>query len=717
MLAHPSKATMGTVVHPHVCTVEIPHHVPRDKVADDIVVISYHNHGDGSAVDALLLPCRDLGKQPVATVLGAPFEDPIDQSADNTPPNLDNNLGNKSAHDVPMNDIFAAPSGNSPQQSPGNAALPPQRNPEDHPPVEAPLNATNGTTHQAAEDDHLTRSTPPGGQLAEAILVTPYEFSEDKPAEITSDHDPRHQPVDAASVVSGHRLEEKASEDKPADSNFTVSHQGLVDQPSDEALVISRHEAESSPAKVDLQSRHSVSRTISDDYQLISIDDLGPETRNEVPKASDHYPEVKFGKEVLTASGKNSGNEPSDNASLELAHEKDHSDESNALLVAKDETNNTPAGEKSIEPLHDSEHQIGNGALVPNRSEDKSAGHAFAVSKHEVKGKEEGEILLATSEAVEIPYLNDAVVLLDASGLKHIDEVAPNSDHGFGRQRDDDIHLALSHHPEVRPLDNVLLASSHDSGDQSTDESLIISYHDSEAQPAKDDLLIVSNTLNHQPAGDADLALSKKWNDQPEDDSLVVSPYAFAPHLLRLNTVSQPNQFLAKALTQMRAVRDDYATAAYIDSFNWSTIVNLVQNLSEKAAYKWQREVFYIVVFRSRVKPNTNRVDLGLMDADAHEEAMESGGLLKYWFGVPDANCRNLATCKLWRMTLCPESSLTRLGIWRDQDDAKRGGRGPGHQRAMRAIVGLYTEWILERLQFVIEPGEHGDLKWDYRDC
>lgn len=642
---------MGAVVHPHVCTVEIPHHVPGDKVADDIVVISYHNHGDGSAIDTLLLPCRDLGKQPAATVLDAPFEDPIDQSADNTSPNLDNSLGNKSEHDVPMNDIFAAPSGYSAHQSAGDAALTTHQNPEDQSAVEAPVNASNGITHQAAEDDHLTRSTSPGGQLAEAILVTPYEFSEDKAAEITSDHNPSHQPVDDASVISDHRLERKASEDKPGDSNFTVSHQDLVDQLSDEALVISRYEAENSPAKGDLQPRRSVSRTISDDYQLVSSDDLGPETQDEVPKPSDHDPEVKFGKDVSVASGENSGDKPSGNANLELAHEKDHSDESNALLVTKDETDNIPAGETSIEPLHDSGHQIGNGIVVLDRSEDKSAGHAFAVSNHKIKGKEEGESPLATSEAAESPYPNDAVVLPDASGLKQINGVAPSSGHGFGRQRDDDIHLALSHRPEVRPLDNVLLASSHDSGDQSTDESLIISYHDSESQPAKNDLLIISNTLNHQPVGDADLALSQTWNDQPEDGSLVVSPYAFAPHLLRLNTVSKPNQLLAKALTQMRAVRDDYATAAYIDSFNWSTIVDLVKNLSEKAAYKWQPEVFYIVVFRSRVKPNTNRVDLGLMDADAHEEAMESGGLLKYWFGVPDANCRNLATCKS-RMTL-----------------------------------------------------------------
>lgn len=717
LLDHPSKATMAAVVHPHVCTVEVPHHVPGDKVADDIVVISYHNHGDGSAIDALLLPCRDLGKQPAATVLGVPSEDPIDQSADKTAPNLDDSLGHKSERDVPINSIFAAPSGNSAHQSAGDAALTPHHNPEDQSAVEAPVSTSNGTTHQAAENDHSTRSSLPGGELAEAILVTPHEDSEDQSAEVTSDHDPSHQPIGDTPVTS-HRPEEKASEDKPADSNLTGSQQDLVDQPSDETLVIARHEADNSPAKEELQSQHRGSgTTLSDDYQLVSFDDLESETQEEVPKTSDHYPEAKSGKDVvLSASGKTSGDKPSGNASLELADETNHNDESNTLLVVQDETDNARAGETSIKPLNDPEHQIENGILVPDRSEDKFAENAFTVSNHDINAKEEGENLLATSEIAESHHSNDAVVLPDASGLKHTDEVAPSSDHESGRHRDDDVDLALSHHPEVRPVDNVLLASSHDSGNQSAGESLIIAYHDSKAQPAKDDLLIISNTLNHQPAIDPNLAISKEWNDQPEDDSLVVSPYAFAPHLLRLNTVSKPNQLLAKALTQMRAIRDDYATAAYIESFNWSTIVDHVKNLSEKAAYEWQPETFYIVVFRSRVKPNTNRVDLGLMDADAHEEAMESGGLLKYWFGVPDVNCRNLATCKFSRTTLSLEPSLTGPGIWRDQDDAKRGGRGPGHQRAMRAIVGLYTEWILERLRFVIEPGEHGGLKWSISD-
>lgn len=53
---------------------------------------------------------------------------------------------------------------------------------------------------------------------------------------------------------------------------------------------------------------------------------------------------------------------------------------------------------------------------------------------------------------------------------------------------------------------------------------------------------------------------------------------------------------------------------------------------------------------------------------------------------------------------------LTLEGIWRERADAKRGGAGEGHRRAMRATVGLYTEWRFERLRLVI--GNDG-RDWD----
>ena len=129
-------------------------------------------------------------------------------------------------------------------------------------------------------------------------------------------------------------------------------------------------------------------------------------------------------------------------------------------------------------------------------------------------------------------------------------------------------------------------------------------------------------------------------------DFLVVSPYTFAPHLLDLRKLDVSHQLLAKALTHLDSVRPDYAKAPYTDSFNWPTVLTQLKTRVQENDYTWKRQHFYIVVFRSQIPPSTNRIELGELDQRSHAEATKSGGLLKYWFGMPDADGRNLATCK-----------------------------------------------------------------------
>lgn len=127
---------------------------------------------------------------------------------------------------------------------------------------------------------------------------------------------------------------------------------------------------------------------------------------------------------------------------------------------------------------------------------------------------------------------------------------------------------------------------------------------------------------------------------------LQVSPYIEEPHLLDLRPLSLPQQLLAKALVHLRPMRDDYATAQYRDTFNWTEIVQTVKRLSNLLGYVWAKRSFYIVVFRSQILGTTDRAHLGALDKRSHAEAMASGGLLKYWFGTPDSSGRNLATCR-----------------------------------------------------------------------
>ena len=173
----------------------------------------------------------------------------------------------------------------------------------------------------------------------------------------------------------------------------------------------------------------------------------------------------------------------------------------------------------------------------------------------------------------------------------------------------------------------------------------------------------------HLPGGDivpaASLALSEKEPllsiveqqedaiPEPVDDNLIVSPYEESSHLLALSSVSPECQLLARALTVMRSVRSDYATAPYTDAFNWADVYERLQTLVRADGLEWtSQRRFYIVVFRSQIPPSTSRGHLGVLDQRSHAEAMDSGGLLKYWFGKPDEEGRNLATCKSmhWRL-------------------------------------------------------------------
>ncbi|KAK4198344.1 hypothetical protein QBC40DRAFT_283827 [Triangularia verruculosa] len=178
----------------------------------------------------------------------------------------------------------------------------------------------------------------------------------------------------------------------------------------------------------------------------------------------------------------------------------------------------------------------------------------------------------------------------------------------------------------------------------------------------------------------------------PEPDRyLVVSPYTEQDHLLDLDSLDKENQLLALALTQMKCLRDDYATAPYLDTFNWHGVIDTLRALAIQRQHAWKKTSFYIVAFRSQIPPTTVYAELGTLDKAAHVEATSSGGFLKYWFGTPDVDGRNLATC-----------------VWRSQEDARKGGVGPAHRKAAGAARHLYSFWKIDRHRLTIEDGVNG---------
>ena len=62
--------------------------------------------------------------------------------------------------------------------------------------------------------------------------------------------------------------------------------------------------------------------------------------------------------------------------------------------------------------------------------------------------------------------------------------------------------------------------------------------------------------------------------------------------------------------------------------------------------------------------------------------------LHRYWFGSPDVDGRNMATC-----------------IWRSQDDARKGGAGPAHREAAGSARSLYSFWKIDRHRLTIRDG------------
>lgn len=110
---------------------------------------------------------------------------------------------------------------------------------------------------------------------------------------------------------------------------------------------------------------------------------------------------------------------------------------------------------------------------------------------------------------------------------------------------------------------------------------------------------------------------------------LVVSPYTEQEHLLDLDTLDAENQILAEALVLMKPVRDDYATGSYLECFNWADVMQRARELTVARGHHFKETSWYIVAFRSQIKPTTEYPDLGLLDKAAHVEATASGGFLK----------------------------------------------------------------------------------------
>lgn len=124
--------------------------------------------------------------------------------------------------------------------------------------------------------------------------------------------------------------------------------------------------------------------------------------------------------------------------------------------------------------------------------------------------------------------------------------------------------------------------------------------------------------------------------------------------------------------------------------FNWSSL-QLPLSLEQ---------TWYGVLFRSVRKRGSESINLYEDDRQSHEEAVASGGLVLYWYGVPSPTTgENVASC-----------------IWTSREDAVRASRLPMHARAARHSAAAYEKFDLARYRVVKRAGEAGLRVEEWRE-
>jgi hypothetical protein len=125
---------------------------------------------------------------------------------------------------------------------------------------------------------------------------------------------------------------------------------------------------------------------------------------------------------------------------------------------------------------------------------------------------------------------------------------------------------------------------------------------------------------------------------------------------------------LYEVCQQISPRHPDYATLSIEDGFDWSSL----------SCCLFER--LYLVAFRSLRRPD---VDLDLLsehDDRAYEEALESGGLLRYFKGHANEWGECLSFC-----------------LWETREQARQAADAASHRSAVGTTAQMYLSYSLER--------------------
>ncbi len=126
---------------------------------------------------------------------------------------------------------------------------------------------------------------------------------------------------------------------------------------------------------------------------------------------------------------------------------------------------------------------------------------------------------------------------------------------------------------------------------------------------------------------------------------------------------------LGNAWNRLTYIDNRYMTLPIQDGFNWT------ESFTDFTSGEW-----YLVVFRSRYRADTDYQTLTERDERAHAEARQSAGFLYYFMGTPDEDGHCLSFC-----------------LWENQHMAQLASRRPKHQEALQLVASAYEYYHLER--------------------
>ena len=123
------------------------------------------------------------------------------------------------------------------------------------------------------------------------------------------------------------------------------------------------------------------------------------------------------------------------------------------------------------------------------------------------------------------------------------------------------------------------------------------------------------------------------------------------------------------ACRQLSPIHPDHANLPIQEGFNWSACL---------AEVSFSR--LYLVVFRSVRRATADLERLKEHDDKAYAEALEAGGLLRYFRGIMNERRECLSFC-----------------LWESREQARRAAGGASHAAAMRITAKMYESYRLER--------------------